>query len=226
MTRRDLARLTSDEKDALILALFDRVAALAAKLAERDAGGGGPHGPAKTPGNSSLPSSRGQKTNKPPCPKRARKKRDGPGVSRRLADALDRVVDCLATSCARCGRAIGSGGQGVRQSYDHIELPPIRPVVTPAGAELRRQTLRWRHQFFVFLTDLEVPATNNAAERALRPSAIFRKVTGGYRSLWDAKAHALIRSVIGTGRLHGHTPYQAIRQALAGQTIFAPQPTT
>ena len=63
---------------------------------------------------------------------------------------------------------------------------------------------------------------------------IFRKVTNGlmlripfgHRSLWGAKAHALIRSVIGTGRLHGHTPYQAINQALAGQTIFAHQPAT
>jgi len=99
-------------------------------------------------------------------------------------------------------------------------------MVTPAGAELRRQTLRWRHQLFVFLTDPEVPASDNAAERALRPSVIFRKVTNGYRSLWGAKTHALIRSVIGTGRLHGRTPYQAISQALAGQTIFADPPAT
>ena len=130
MTRRDLACLTSEKKDALILALFDRIAALEAKLAERDRGGAGPAGPAKTPGNSSLPPSRGQKTNKPPRPKGPRKKRDGPGISRRLADAPDRVVDCLADSCTRCGRAIGADGQGVRQSYDHIDLPPIRPVVT------------------------------------------------------------------------------------------------
>ncbi len=95
------------------------------------------------------------------------------------------------------------------------------PTVTPAGAELQRQTKRWRGQFFTFLADRAVPPTNNAAERALRPSVIFRKVTNGFRSLWGADVHALIRSVIGTGRLNGLSPYQAISRALHGRPIFA-----
>jgi transposase len=73
---------------------------------------------------------------------------------------------------------------------------PTMPAVTPAGAELQRQTRRWRGQFFTSPTDRAVPATNNAAERALRPSVIFRKVTNGFRSLWAADVHALIRSVL------------------------------
>jgi transposase len=103
------------------------------------------------------------------------------------------------------------------------------PVVTPAGAELQRQTKRWRSQFFTFLSARDVPPTNNAAERALRPSVIFRKVTNGltrsvpsgHRSLWGADVHALIRSVIGTGRLNGLSAHQAISRALAAQPIFA-----
>ncbi|CAO3460845.1 Mobile element protein [Azospirillum argentinense] len=58
------------------------------------------------------------------------------------------------------------------------------PIITEAGAELQRQTKRWRAQFFTFLTDRAVPPSNNASERALRPSVIFRKVTNGFRSLW------------------------------------------
>jgi transposase len=95
------------------------------------------------------------------------------------------------------------------------------PAVTPAGAELQRQAKRWRGQFFTFLADRAVPATNNAAERALRPSVIFRKVTNGFRSLWGADVHALVRSVIGTGRLHGFTAHQALARALQGRPIFA-----
>ena len=95
------------------------------------------------------------------------------------------------------------------------------PTVTPAGAELQRQVKRWRGQFFVFLTQRDVPPTNNDSERALRPSVIFRKVTNGFRSLWGAQVHAKIRSVIGTGRLHGFHAYRAIQRALAGQPIFA-----
>jgi transposase len=48
------------------------------------------------------------------------------------------------------------------------------PTLTEAGAEVRRQTKRWRSQFFTFLTDRAVPPTNNASEQALRPSVILR----------------------------------------------------
>lgn len=72
------------------------------------------------------------------------------------------------------------------------------------------------------MTDRAVPPTNNGAERALRPSVIFRKVTNGFRSLWGADVHALIRSGIGTGRLNGFTAHQAISRSLAGQPILAP----
>lgn len=95
------------------------------------------------------------------------------------------------------------------------------PTITPAGAELRRQTKRWRGQFFTFMTERDVPPTNNAAERALRPSVIFRKVTNGFRSIWGADVPALVRSAIGTGRLNGLTPYQAIARSPAGQPITA-----
>ena len=445
MLRFDLSCLSPEEKDALILALLDRVAVLEAKLS----------GPPKTPGNSSVPPSRGRKANRPPRPKTPRRKRDGPGVTRALAGAADHVVACHVQACAHCGMSVTAESQTLRHAYDHIDLPPFRPVVTrvqlfgrrcpgcrrrmrgtppetmppgspfgpsimtmlaylhhhhavgyerlsklmaelfglsisegaianalrrarrplessgaaiaeqlrraavigcdetgarvttetlgarmawewvlvsdtavlhrihpsrgrdviadvlgahwprcwvsdrwsaqqghaqdhqvclahrplrdaqyagergfapalrrllcwaiaigrrraslkdstlaqyrakaerrldrllampavtPAGAELQRQTKRWRSQFFTFMTARDVPPTNNAAERALRPSVIFRKVTNGFRSIWGGDVHALIRSVIGTGRLHGLAAHQAISRALAGQSIFA-----
>lgn len=447
MTRIELSRLSSKEKDALILALLERVAALEAKLNQ----------PPKTPNNSSLSPSRGQKANRPPRPRKPRRKRKGPGVTRALAADPDHVVDCHAPACAHCGTAVAAETQTLRHAYDHIDLPPLRPVVTrvrlfgqrcpacrrrvratppatmppgspfgpsivamlaylhhhhavgydrlsrlmaelfglgisegaianalrradrpleraetaivgrlrraavigcdetgarlttadqgtrmgwewvlvsdtavlhrirpsrgrdaitevlgehrprcwvsdrwsaqqghaethqvclahvlrdvqyaldcgevcfapalrrllcwaiavgrrrpslkdstlaqyrakadrildrllampiitEAGAELRQQTKRWRSQFFTFLTDRDVPPTNNASERALRPSVIFRKVTNGFRSLWGADVHARTRSIIGTGRLNGLSAHQAISRALAGQPIFA-----
>lgn len=447
MTRIELSRLSDEEKDALILALLERVAALEAKLNQ----------PPKTPTNSSLPPSRGQKANRPPRPNKPRRKRKGPGVTRALAPDPDRVVDCHAQTCAHCGTAVTAETQRLRHAYDHIDLPPLRPVVTrvrlfgqrcpacrrrvratppetmppgspfgpsivamlaylhhhhavgydrlsrlmaelfalrisegaianalrranrpleraeaaiverlrraevigcdetgarlttadqgtrmgwewvlvsdtailhrirpsrgrdvitevlgehrprcwvsdrwgaqqghadthqvclahvlrdvqyaidageacfapalrrllcwavavgrrrptlkdgtlaqyrakaerrldrllllptvtEAGAEVQRQTKRWRSQFFTFITDRDVPPTNNASERALRPSVIFRKVTNGFRSLWGADVHARIRSVIGTGRANGLSAHHAISRALAGQPIFA-----
>ena len=94
----------------------------------------------------------------------------------------------------------------------------------PAGRELQTAVKAWRTKFFVFLEHPDVPATNNACEREIRPSVVFRKVTGGFRSSWGAQIHAGYRSVTGTARLHRQTALQSIGQLLAGtfeQTLLA-----
>lgn len=48
----------------------------------------------------------------------------------------------------------------------------------------------------------------------------LRKVTDGFRSWRGAHGHVTIRSVIGTGALHGLPPLQAIEHAIAGTPIF------
>ena len=72
-----------------------------------------------------------------------------------------------------------------------------------------------RDKLMVFLTRRDVEPTNNGSERELRPSVIFRKVTNGFRSLWGAKAHADLRSIVATGRIAGRSPLAAIRAVLA-----------
>ena len=71
-----------------------------------------------------------------------------------------------------------------------------------------------RDKLLVFLKRRDVEPTNNGSERELRPSVILRKVTNGFRSLWGAKAHADLRSIVATGRLAGHGPLAAIRAVL------------
>jgi len=80
--------------------------------------------------------------------------------------------------------------------------------------------LRHRDDLLRFVRRRDVPYTNNACERALRPSVIFRKVTGGFRAEWGAKVYAATASVIATGRLHGLTALDAIRAALAGRPVM------
>ena len=60
----------------------------------------------------------------------------------------------------------------------------------------------------------EVEATNNASERHLRPAAIARKVTNGYRAIWSADNEAAMRTTVDTARIKGETPYQTIRATL------------
>ena len=63
---------------------------------------------------------------------------------------------------------------------------------------------------------------NNGSERELRPTATYRKVTGGFRSGWAADLYAAVRSVIGSTARRGIDAYRAIRATLQGQSILAP----
>ena len=90
----------------------------------------------------------------------------------------------------------------------------------PAARRLFRAMRRDRNDLFRFVIRRDVPYTNNACELALRPSVIFRKVTGGFRAEWGANVYAAAATVIATGRLHGTTALAAIRAALAGQAVI------
>jgi transposase len=98
--------------------LLARIAELEAKLGT----------PPKTPDNSSLPPSHGQKANaEPPAIKPPRKGR--PGVTRKLAESPDVTRRFYAERCA-CGAVLGEAGQSLVKEYDHIDIPPIMPVTT------------------------------------------------------------------------------------------------
>jgi transposase len=93
------------------------------------------------------------------------------------------------------------------------------PTHKPAR-RLFRAMRRDRDDLFRFITRRDVPYTNNACERALRPSVIFRKVTSGFRVEWGAQVYAAAASVIATARLHRLTALQALRNALAAVPIM------
>ena len=88
------------------------------------------------------------------------------------------------------------------------------------GQRLRRRYGKLRPHLFTFLDHPEVPADNNGSERELRPTATYRKVTGGFRSDWGADLFAGVRSVIGTAARRGVGAYQAIQQTLRGQASY------
>src|SRR5713101_2627146 len=120
--RPDLSTLTSEEKDALIVALLERVAELEARLGE----------PPKTPGNSSAPPATGRKRNKDR--RRGGVRREASvgraGGGRRLHPNPDRMVCAKATHCPHCAAALDACEQRLHALYDKIELPRIRPDVT------------------------------------------------------------------------------------------------
>lgn len=68
-------------------------------------------------------------------------------------------------------------------------------------ADARKLQTRIRNQYTNLLTALlyeGVPLTNNAAERAIRPMVVTRKISGGSKTPKGAKIHAVNMSVIET----------------------------
>ena len=82
------------------------------------------------------------------------------------------------------------------------------------GAKLRRRIGRIREHLFVFVTNRDVPPTNNVSERHLRPSVIFRKVTNGFRCEWGAETYAAFRSVVGTAQANRVSVLAVLRAVL------------
>jgi len=128
----DLSKLSVAEKDALILSLLPlvgRLEAALARIAELEARLAKFEAPSKTPDNSSLPPSKGQKADgKTDGPKPPRK--GHPGAARTLEPNPDRIVDARLDACPRCAAAFPEDRQTPVQVYDRIEMPPIKPDVT------------------------------------------------------------------------------------------------
>ena len=56
---------------------------------------------------------------------------------------------------------------------------------------------------FTFVDHPEVEATNNLAERKIRPNVVIRKISGGNRSRKGAEAHETLMSLVVTSQQKG-----------------------
>ncbi len=93
---------------------------------------------------------------------------------------------------------------------------------TRDGRRLRKRYGKVRAHLFTFLDHPEVAPDNNSSERELRPTATYRKVTGGFRSDWGPDLFAGFRSIVGTAARRGIDAYQAIKMTLQGKSVLAP----
>ena len=83
------------------------------------------------------------------------------------------------------------------------------------GRKLRKRIAANRAHLFVFITNRDVPYTNNVSERHLRPSVIFRKVTNGFRCEWGAETYAAFRSLVSTAKANSASVLGVLRFVLA-----------
>jgi transposase len=120
-----LVRLVLSQAEA-IAALTRQVEILTARVAELEASLGLPP---KTPDNSSTPPSRGQKPSGEEK-KTPDKRKAHPGAHRPLHPNPTSRRDVMASACQHCGADVLGAPQVACEAYDHIEIPPIAPVVT------------------------------------------------------------------------------------------------
>ena len=68
----------------------------------------------------------------------------------------------------------------------------------PDCQRLAKRLAKHKDSLFTFLSNMQVAADNNRAERAIRPAVVTRKISGGNRSPNGTKALGIITSVIQT----------------------------
>jgi transposase len=82
---------------------------------------------------------------------------------------------------------------------------------------LAKRLAKHRKSLTTFLHRPEVEPTNNAAERALRPAVVMRKITGGSRSQRGARAWSILASVMRTAQQQGRDVLETLKTLLKAQ---------
>jgi transposase len=81
-----------------------------------------------------------------------------------------------------------------------------------------------RRAILRFMYDLDVPLTNNQAERDLRPVKLHRKISGCFRSQHGAERFAHLRSYLSTTRKNGIPAITALTDLFEGHPWMPPCP--
>ena len=96
---------------------------------------------------------------------------------------------------------------------ESLVFPLARRGETPQ-ATLAQRMKKHLGELFVFVEHPEVPATNNQAERSLRPAVIARKISGGTRSEKGSQTQTRLMSLFGTWTLRDYPLLQSCQQLL------------
>jgi transposase len=87
---------------------------------------------------------------------------------------------------------------------------PARTAAARAGRPLVRRFDLHETAILRFVTDLDVPFTNNQAERDLRPVKVQQRASGAWRTLLGFADFAVVRSYLSTAAKWGIDPLDAL----------------
>jgi transposase len=70
-------------------------------------------------------------------------------------------------------------------------------------------------ELFAFVSCPDIPSENNAAERAIRPAVVARKISGGSRSPRGSRTCSILRTLFETWALQGRNTVEACREMIS-----------
>jgi transposase len=79
---------------------------------------------------------------------------------------------------------------------------------------LAKRMVWFLKELFTFVEYPEAPSENNAAERAIRPAVVARKISGGTRSARGSKTATILRSLFETWGIQGRNTIDACRDMI------------
>lgn len=119
----------------------------------------------------------------------------GGGFFRRCRRLIQELLLLKRQKPATPAAVYEAKGRRLEARLDKLAQGPWQePHARRLAARLKRHT----GELTRFLWQDQVPPTNNAAERALRPAVVARKISGGSRSQRGADATAILLSVLRT----------------------------
>ena len=127
------------------------------------------------------------------------------GVYHRAKDSVDQEHTELERSRLKTG-------------FESELLELCRPYVkvkTAPERVLAERMTGFIGELFSFVGNPEIPSENNAAERAIRPAVVARKISGGSRSEKGSKTCSILRTLFETWGLQGRNTIDACQQMIA-----------
>ena len=103
----------------------------------------------------------------------------------------------------------------LEESAGRLLKPDRADSLTEIEEKIRRRLKKQRDHLFVFLDHEKVPATNNLAERRLRPAVIRRKLSCGNRTPQGARAFERVASVVETCVRQGRSVIDYLRATMS-----------
>jgi len=100
------------------------------------------------------------------------------------------------------------------------------PYDEPNAKRIAKRMTRHRKELTAFLWDKALDGTNNAAERALRPAVVARKISGGSRSGNGAQAWAVLASLLRSAGQQGQRLLETVQAMLTAAWASQKPPTT